>query len=406
MYIKRLLETKIRKYIDRKEIIAIVGTRQCGKTTLMKSLYDGLKNAKFISFDDQKILQIFEEDVEFFIKSYVEGVDFLFIDEFQYAKEGGKKLKYIYDKHHTKIILSGSSAAELSVHSIKYLVGRIFVFTLFPLSFEEFLSYKNNKLNEIISENKDLSDTVIRSIKKYYDEYIIYGGYPAVVLAKNNEEKIEILKNIYNTYLLREIKEILQISEDFKFSKLMKALALQVCGEVSYNELSLITSFHYNELIKYIGVLKKTFICIESRPYFTNKRKELVKMPKFYFIDNGFRNMTIDNFQGIENRTDMGALNENFVATELTKKELSLNYWKTQAGAEVDFIIEKDNRILPIEVKTLLKDPKYGKSFLNFLELYQPIEGIILSVNYFDNSKRNKTKVMFRPIFMISHLIK
>src|SRR3989344_5519483 len=291
MYIERDLEKKIKKYIKRKEIIAIVGSRQCGKTTLMKRIFENLKNAKFISFDNQKILEIFEKDIDFFIKNYIDGVDFLFIDEFQYANEGGKKLKYIYDNHNTKIILSGSSAAELSIHSIKYLVGRIFVFPLFPLSFDEFLSFKNNKLREILKRENILSEQMINFVKKYYDEFVIFGGYPEVVLAEKNEEKIEILKNIYNTYLLREIREILQISDDFKFMKLTKALALQVGSEASYNELSLITSYSYSDIIKYIGILKKTYICIESRPFFSNKRKELVKMPKFFFLDNGFRNI-------------------------------------------------------------------------------------------------------------------
>ncbi len=405
MYIERLLENKIRKYLRRKEIIAIVGARQCGKTTLMKHIFTGLENAKFISFDDQKILQIFEEDTDLFIKSYIEGMDFIFIDEFQYAKEGGKKLKYIYDTKDVKIIISGSSAAELSIQSMKYLVGRIFVFTLFPLSFEEFLKYKNNKLNETIIEKELLSHVVIETTKKMYDEYLIFGGYPAVVLAETKEEKIEILKNIYNTFLLREIREILQISEDTKLIRLIKALALQIGKEVNYNELSMITTFKYNDLIKYLSILKKTFICLESKPYFSNKRKELVKMPKLYFLDTGFRNIAIENVQEAEKRADKGELNENFVAAEISKKDLRLNYWRTKAGAEVDFIIEKENKIIPIEVKTLLKEPKYGKSFINFVGYYKPTDGIILSRDYFYDAKIKQTKVKFRPIFLISYLI-
>ena len=405
MYIERALENKIKSYLKRKEIIAIVGARQCGKTTMMKHMFSSLKNARFISFDDQKILQLFEGDIDLFIKSYIEDIDILFIDEFQYAEDGGKKLKYIYDSKPIKIIISGSSAAELSIQSIKYLVGRIFVFTLFPFSFEEFLHYKSPKLNAFMKEKKILSPPAVESTKKYYEEYLTFGGYPSVVLAQSTEEKIEILKNIYNTYLLREIREILQISEDTKLVKLMKLLALQIGKEVNYNELSLNTLFKYHELIKYLAILKKTFVCLESRPYFTNKRKELVKMPKLYFLDTGFRNMILDNFQEPEKRTDLGALNENFTASEITKKDLRLNYWRTKAGAEVDFILEKESRLIPIEVKTLLKQPKFGRSFVNFVEEYKPEEGMILSQDYSHNTKINKTKVMFRPVFMIPYLI-
>ena len=123
-----------------------MGERQCGKTTLMKHILLGLKNAKFITFEDREILEFFYKDLKSFIELYVKNNKYLFIDEFQYAKQGGKQLKYIYDNFDVKIIISGSSSSDLSIHSIKYLVGRIFVFTLYPFSFGEFLSYKDGKL--------------------------------------------------------------------------------------------------------------------------------------------------------------------------------------------------------------------------------------------------------------------
>ncbi len=403
-YIKRTLEDKIRAYLKRKEIIAIVGARQSGKTTIMKRIFKDLKNAKFISFEDQEILRTFREDLKLFIKQYVEETDFLFIDEFQYAKEGGKYLKFIYDNYPAKIIISGSSTAELSIQSIKYLVGRIFVFTLSPLSFEEFLTYKNKKLAELLSE-KELSKIAIEKINAIYSEFLIFGGYPAVVLSKNHEEKIEVLKNIYNTYLLREVREILQISEDAKLIKLMKSLALQTGSLINYQELSALTGFIYNDLIKYIEILKKTFICLESKPFFTNKRKELVKNPKIFFLDAGFRNVIIGNFQSMENRTDIRDLNENFIASELFKKDVPLNYWRTKAKAEVDFIIESNNKLIPIEAKTTLNSPKYGKSFKNFIVEYKSDKGFILSLNYTNKIKIGKSRVYFMPIFLVSKAI-
>ena len=115
MYIKRILEEKIRRFLKRKEIIAIIGARQCGKTTLMRHIFDTLKNAKFITFEDRDILELFIQDIKSFIDLYVTGNSYLFIDEFQYAKQGGKQLKYIYDTCDAKIIISGSSAPDLSV---------------------------------------------------------------------------------------------------------------------------------------------------------------------------------------------------------------------------------------------------------------------------------------------------
>ena len=404
MYVERDMGKKIMKFLKRKEIIAIVGARRCGKTTLMKHIFSRLKNAKYISFDNQETMQMFSTDVDLFIETYIKGTRFLFIDEFQYAKEGGRQLKYIYDNHPTKIIISGSSAAELSVHSIKYLVGRIFVFILAPFSFEEFLMHKDIKLYNLLNERK-LSPILIDKIYKFYEEYSIFGGYPEVVLSKNKMEKIEILKNIYNIYLLREIKEILQISEDFKVIKLIKALALQIGGLVNYLEVSSLTGFNYRKLMNYINILIKTFVCLESRPFFTNKRKELAKAPKLYFLDNGFRNSVINNFQGLDNRTDSGELNENFIASELFKRELKLNYWRTKAGAEVDFIIEKNNKFIPIEVKSTLKSRKYGKSIKNFINAYHPDIGYIFSQKYYDKIKIEKSTIRFFPIFFISKII-
>lgn len=404
IYIERNLEGKIKKYLKRKEIIAIVGARQCGKTTLMKHIFNGLKNAKFITFEDREILEDFNNDVKLFIEKYVRGINFLFIDEFQYAKEGGKQLKFIYDTQDTKIIISGSSSIDLSVQGLKYLVGRIFIFTLTPLSFGEFLKYKDPSTYRLFGSLHP-SASAIRWTNKAYDEYLLYGGYPEVALAKNEKERIEILKNIYNVYLLRDIREILQIADDSKLIKLIKALSLQMGNLINYQELSSLTEYSYPELKRYLNILRNTFICIESRPFFTNKRKELVKAPKFYFLDNGFRNVVIGNFQYLNERPDVGALNESFVASEIFKKEIQLNYWRTNAGAEVDFVVEKKSKMIPIEVKTKLNKPRYGKSMKNFISEYKSEKGFVLSRDYVDKAKVLGKNIRFLPLFLISRII-
>jgi len=400
IYVERFLEHKIRKYLGDREITAIVGARQCGKTTLMRHMFDGLKKAEFISFEDRDILDMFTKNIKEFIARYVEGNRYLFIDEFQYAKQGGKGLKFIYDTCKTKIIISGSSTAELSIQSIKYLVGRVLVFTLFPFSFEEFLKHREEKLHDILFHKSahGTSETSNRMIRRLYDEYLIYGGYPRVVLEKDNGKKQELLRNIYNTYLLREIKEILQITEDQKINRLIKALALQVCGIVNYNEVSSITGIEFHQLKKYMNILEKTFVVLESRPFFRNKRRELVKAPKLYFLDNGFRNIAINNFQGIEHRTDKGAINENFVASEISKMGYELRYWRTKSGAEVDFVIEKNGKLIPIEVKSNLKATKLTRSFNSFLDKYRPGRGLVLS----ESLMGAKKGIRFRPIFYVS----
>ncbi len=398
MYIYRFLERKIRKYLTKNEIIAVVGPRQCGKTTLLKHVFKDLKNALFLDFEDRETLELFDNDIKSFVELYVKPYDYLFIDEFQYAKKGGKNLKYIYDNYDTKLFISGSSVSALSINSIKYLVGRIFVLKLHPFSFEEYLNYKEPSLYKNVYVKKKLTKPIINKILPYFYKFCIFGGYPRVILSNTKEEKETVLKNIYNTYFLKEIKEILNLPDDHKLSKLINALALQIGNIINYNELSDITGFNYKDLLNYMNILEKTFICFRTRPFYTNKRLELVKAPKIFFFDNGFRNIVIKNFQDIKNRQDKGVLYENFVASELIKNEYDLKYWRTKSKAEVDFIIEEKGKVIPVEAKSNLKKPKFTKSFISFLEKYKPKESFVFSEDLF--SKKDKTK--FRPIFSIN----
>lgn len=231
MYIKRKLESKILKYLDSPEIIAVVGPRQCGKSTMLMKIFEGLENAALVSFEDRAALNMFNGNIDDFVEVYVKNKKFLFIDEFQYAKNGGKKLKYIFDTEKTKIFISGSSAIDLTVNALKYLTGRIFIFHLFPFDFEEFLSCKERDYGNILQKKNDEflalaypksgSEEADGVLKRYYEEYALFGGYPRVVLAKDEEEKKEVLKNIYNTYFLREVRDILGLIDCSKLK--MKA---------------------------------------------------------------------------------------------------------------------------------------------------------------------------------------
>jgi len=404
IYIPRELEQKIRKYLNKREIVAVVGPRQCGKTTLIKHIFKDLSKAIFLDFEDRKVLALFDNDIESFVELYVKNYDYLFIDEFQYSKEGGTRLKYIFDNNKIKIIISGSSVSEISIQSIKYLVGRIFIFNLYTLSFSEFLYYKDEGLYNIFNKNEEFSPEIINSMNRLYNEFIVYGSYPRVVLSKTKEEKEIVLQNIYNTYLLKEIKEILGLKDDYKISKLIEALSLQIGGLVNYNELCSITNLNYNELLSYINILKKTFIIELSKPFYTNKRVELSKNPRIFFIDNGFRNTSARNFQDINYRSDRGLLNENFVSSELIKKEVELNFWRTKSKAEIDFIVKIGDEVYPIEVKSGLKEMKLGKSLYSFAEKYKTKKVFILSENLDAVKRTDFGKAIFKPLFFISRL--
>ena len=397
-YIERDLEIEIGKYLKSKEIIAVVGTRQCGKTTMINKLLDKEeekgRKIKRISFDNLKEKRLFENDIESFIDLNVKNFDILFIDEVHYSKDSGKKLKYIYDNFKIKIFISGSSTAEISIHSLKYLVGRIFTFTLYPFSFKEFLKAKNPQLINIYDKGKYKKE-IIETLNKYLKEFILYGGYPRAVLSEKTEEKVKVLENIFNTYLLKEIKEILDLSSNNQLISLIKALSLQMGNIINYNELSSLTGFSHRELKKYLNILEETYICGLVRPFFTNKRTELVKSPKVYFLDTGFRNISIDNFTS--ERADKGSLYENFIFSELIKNNLTPKYWNSKSAAEVDFIIEKQNKPIPIEIKSLVREEKITKSFDSFITKYKPKTAYFLSHDFESSKTYNNCKVNFLP---------
>lgn len=406
VYVKREMEAEIEKYMKNTDIIAVVGPRQCGKTTMINKMLDkekaSGKNVNRISFDDQKVLGVFERDTDSFIDMHVKGKDILFIDEVHYSKESGKKLKYIHDSCKTKIIISGSSAPEMSIYSLKYLVGRILIFTLHPFSFREFLSYNEPSLLGLFGKGEYRKD-VTDHLNRHLEEYILFGGFPRVVLAKDGNEKRKLLDGILNTYLLREIKEILSISEDYKLTDLLKSLSLQTGNIINYNELSTLTGYSYIELKKYLNILEKTFICSMVRPFFTNKRTELVKNPKVYFFDTGFRNACIDNFS--TERTDKGSLYENFVFSELAKKGEHVKFWNTKSSAEMDFIIEKEGRTIPIEVKSKISGERITKSYDSFIKKYSPESGYMLSLDFEGRRKINGCAVRFLPFVKFSSLV-
>lgn len=410
-YITRKIESTILKFLETPEIIAVVGPRQCGKTTLLRHIFDGLqkqgKIAVFLTFEDKKILDVFTADIDEFIELYIKPNSYIFIDEFQYAKKGGKLLKYIYDSTRKKILVSGSSSLDLTVQAVKYLVGRVFVFSLYPFDFGEFLSfrdsslfnfYQNRKisLTEKITQGvqKPLSPTTLGQFQRFYQEYLVYGGYPRVVLSSDFEEKKAVLKSIYNTYFLREVKDILGLVDDFKLAQMIKALALQAGNLIEYQEISSTAGLSYQTVKGYLNFLEKTFIALLVKPYFRNKRTEIVKNPKVYFCDTGLRNYIVNDFRGLNERNDSGALLENGLAMQFIKQDLSFNFWRAKNQLEIDFVVDLPNREnLALEVKKGYHVGDAASRAVKEFNIKYP--SIPLWFCYFDDNKQNKDRRAF-----------
>lgn len=395
-YVKRELEEELREYLDSPEILAVVGPRQAGKTTLFQKLNKELENSKYVTFEDRDTLGVFEEDEKEFAELHLEGHDYLLIDEFQYAEKGGKKLKYLYDKFDTKILITGSSAAEMTIEGLKHLTGRVLKFKLYPFSFREFLRAEDKQLYKVFKEREEkisewmveeqeltLTDTTLEKLEELRKEYTVYGGYPRVALADSEKEKKKVLENIVETYLIREIGEVMGISEDREIEDLMKVLALQMGEKTRYNKISQKTGMAHQKLKQRLNILEHTFVLKQVRPFYTNKQKEIVKQPKIYFYDNGFRNTLVKNFNPLKLRNDREELNENFFYTQARTE---LKYWRTKSRAEVDFI-KQNSHINAFEIKT---SPKTTKSMRSFQEKYSPENMLVMNEQKIQKNQREK----------------
>lgn len=400
MYVERTIEKSIRKYIARREIVAVIGPRQVGKTTLIENIVKDFDNVNKITLDDVEARTLMDNNMKAFVEKYVKGYDYLFIDEIQYSERSGDVLKYIYDTEKVKVFISGSSASEISIKSLQKLVGRVFIYYLFPFSFEEYLSYKDKRALNILKQGNTLG---LDSLDVYFKEFAIYGGYPEVVLARDKEEKELVLKNIYNTYFLKEIRNVLGITEDNKVVKVLKALALQLGGEVNYEEIASMVFAKNYEVKEYLEILEKTFIVSKAVNYHREKRKELKKTPKVYFVDNGLRNMVVGNFS--YERQDISKLYENFVASEIVKKGFELKYWRTKSGAEIDFVLEKGEVLIPVEVKTRLSSKSLSKGFVSFLKDYNPSKSFVLSENLDDFRTIGEESVYFKKLVDVVNIL-
>ena len=414
MYINRNLEKIIEPFLKRKEVLSIVGPRQSGKTTFIKHLESQLskkdKRVKFITFERMADLELFKKNIEDF-KDLIKSYQYIIIDEFQYAKDGGQKLKYLYDTINVKFIISGSSSLDLTFQTGKYMVGRMIDFKLLPFSFREYLSYKDQELYSLLKQRTESTNILNFNIKngfgsqinerlsKMLEDYIIYGGYPAVVLSNTREEKEKVLQGITEKYLLRDIKGLLSLATEDEIIKLSKFLALQIGNIVKYEELSNSSDLNYKEVLKHLNILEKTFIIKLIKPYFTNKRIELSKNPKNYFIDLGMRNSLLSDYRRAESRNDLGGIMENYAYNLLYVLDLApdIKYWRTKSKAEIDFVIEKEQNIYPIEIKYVSRKI-VGKSFYSFINKFKPNKGIILTKDYLGEEKIKGCKLKFIPL--------
>jgi len=375
MYIQRKIHQEIGVHISRKEYTIITGPRQCGKTSLIKALYKELQNdnkqVAYITFEDQDILSAInvhpEEVFSYVIRpnTQLNGVAhenervYLFIDEIQYAADPSNFLKYLFDTYgeNLKIIATGSSAFYIDDKFKDSLAGRKRVYELQTLSFDEYLQFSgyDHLLLELekIRFQADFISTANRELMDQLNDYLIFGGYPAVVLEKNSDERILLLKELKNAFLKKDIDEA-GISYHDKFYMLLTLLAGQTGNLVNRNELANTVGIDNKTIDNYLYVLQNSFHIELVKPFYSSLRKELTKMPKVYFKDTGMRNSALNRFYGFQNREDQGQLLENFIYKRLTNlyDKDNIKFWRTTDKKEIDFIVSTSfNEGMAYEVK-------------------------------------------------------
>ena len=429
-YFHRTLTDDIEKWLSRREILAIKGPRQSGKTTLLKIIKDYLiQNKKvdpkyiiYITFEDRDNLDAFLISPKDYVKSFISGGEnqrfYFLIDEFQYATEGGQKLKLLYDLYENiKFIITGSSSLELTGSTAKYLVGRVFSFYLYQFSFEEFLQTKEKNifnyykeksklLREFIEKGKEFpepKEIFQKDFIKYFEEYVLFGGYPEVIKASDLETKRIILKNIYDTYITKDIIGLLRLADTSSLRTLIVLLANQVGNLLNYHSLAQDAKSYFRQIRHYLSILQETYVIRLLMPYFTNKVNELKKNPKAYFVDTGLRNYIINNYNQLQIRSDTGLLVENAVLSQLHQRDSeAIRYWRTIGKSEVDFILVKEGQIVPVEVKySSLKAPEISRGFRSFIEIYKPSRAIVLNKGFWGKLKFKNTLIIFVPVWYV-----
>lgn len=333
---------------------------------------------------------------------------YVFIDEIQRKKNAGIFLKGIYDmKLPYHLVVSGSGSIELKEQIYESLAGRKRMFELFPLSFEEFVHYKTKY------QYKDrlpiFFQTEPRLGQQWLEEYLHFGGYPRVVLAETMLEKISSIRDIYQSYIEKDIALLLRVERMDVFSQLVKILAHQSGKLLNISELSRTLGASIPTINEYIWYLEKTFIIHRVSPFHRNVRKEMKKSPIIYSTDLGLQNFAAGVFGKEVPQERYGWLFQNavynaiYVTQQLTGA--SVHFWRTTDGAEVDIVIDQGDDIIPVEVKyTVLKKRRLPRSFVQFIKKYSPKKAYIVNISLQEETTVGGTTVSIVPFwhFLIS----
>ncbi len=409
--IKRRLLPELIKHLKEKEISLIVGPRQAGKTTLMKLLMHELAKQNqpslMLNLDIEEDKKYFDSQEHLLRKIRLElgNQGYVFVDEIQRKENAGLFLKGLYDMdlpYHWMV--SGSGSLELKEKIHESLAGRKRVFELSTLSWEEWVDYRTSyRFEQNLGEFMELEATKTKAL---LEEYLSFGGFPRIVLEQELSEKRKIMSELYESYLLKDLVELLGIQKTEEFTGLARLMASQMGKMVNKQELSSTLGLHIHTINHYLWYMEKTFYIEKVTPFYRNIRKEICKAPVYYFSDLGMRNFALGLFGSSAPLLSDGFLFQNFVFHRLKDwvrdTSWQIHYWRTTNKAEVDFVVDQGIEITPVEVKyqNLLK-PNPGRSLLSFLAQYQPKKAYIVHLGKEMRRMEGNTELVFLPFYRL-----
>jgi len=343
---KRFAYKNVLAHIPRKQITLIIGARQVGKSTILKQLENELKNELVFSFslENKKIRALLNENPENIFQLIPQPRNrriIVLIDEIQYLDDPSNFLKLNYDLYQDKIklVVTGSSSFYIDRKFNDSLAGRKRIFELSTLSLAEILHFSERDELVPFLNSGDVPLLYLEELRKYLYEYLVFGGYPEVVLTDDIDEKKWIIKELGTSYARKDaVESNLHIAD--AYLNILKLLSSRTGSLVNVNSLSADIAIDGKTIDSYLWVMRKSFHIDLVRPFYRNVLSEIRKMPKVYFNDLGLRNFFVNNFSPIGMREDKGALIENYVYLLLKQKYDSKNvrYWRTQSKKEVDFV--------------------------------------------------------------------
>ncbi len=406
MSLKRIIYNDAAGDLKRKEISIIIGPRQVGKTTLLKELAShnrkGKERCRYFNLEMPADAHYFGRSFKDVLSDIENGKGVVLIDEFHYLPNATKLFKAIYDGlPGVKVYATGSSAIEMHRHLKESLAGRRRLYRLFPLSFLEWLPSKSKTIKLPKDIRSRASSRAHRLFRKYFDEFIIFGGMPGLVHEKNGEAKKRLLLDFVVTYIQKDIKALLREEDILSFNRLLSLLAAQEGGLLSENSISQALNYSLRQVRKDLAILNQMFLLDILKPFFTNRGRELKQTNKIYYFDSGIRNAILRDFRPLGQRPDKGVLLESFVLHEIQKNlrvGQEIYYWRTREKDEIDFILVQDRIPIAIEVKSRLQAPEIPEGIKKFIQKYPECKkAVVLNDDLLETIIYREKNVVFAP---------